>query len=255
MESCFFQAEQAAFDSYLKKSEMNLSKLQNNRYPGRGIILGISEDCKHVAQVYWLMGRSPNSQNRILKSVENTGTVKTDFFDKKNAGDPSLVIYDAMLQKKTNLGEYRFVVSNGHQTNSILKGINFGKNWTYEPDEPNFTPRIVGITMIYDHKKLRSSLMIIAKHKNSMLKKVSEWNLSNIAGFGHCVHTYNGDGDPLPSFQDAPYILPLKGDIEDVANLYWDTLNPDYRVSLVVKFINIANPGDVKVLIKNKHNG
>ena len=249
MSDIFFQTVQAELSLLKQTAEKNFETLKSNPYPGQGVILGISDDGKFVVQLYWLMDKILKNQEIILKSGETQGSVVVC---QKNVVNP---IWVPMLQKTTILGEYRFVVSNGDHTNAILKGISFERNWNYQLDEPNFTPRIAGITTIYDHKKLRSSLMIITKKENSRAKKFLPWDLDNIVGLGDCIHAYEGDGDPLPSFKGVYYKIPLIGSIKDIANLYWDALNPDYRVSLVVKFINIANPGDVQVLIKNKHNG
>jgi hypothetical protein len=257
-----FQTAQAALAFYKQTAKDNVDKLKYNPYPGRGIILGISEDYKHVVQLYFITGRSPNSQNRILKSGQPLGcSIKTDFFDKKNAGDPSLVIYNAMLEETYVMPETvnLFAVSNGSHTETLLTKnpmVNFASKYSYEPDAPNFTPRIGGLTVICENNLLKNFLTIISKSSSSDKKEFDLFELKDIAaGGGYCIHTYSGERDPLPSFNEKPYLLPLIGNIEEIINFYWDILNPNYRVSLAVKFINIANPEDVQFLIKNKHNG
>jgi len=253
-----FQAAQAAITFYEETAKDNVAKLKNNPYSGRGIILGISEDGKFICQLYWIKSRSMNNQNRILKISDPFGSVRTDFFNHEKAGDPSLVIYDAMLEK-TYPGpgaERLFAVSNGHQTSTLLKKdpmLQFRNQWSYEPDAPNFTPRIGGLSIISNNNLLKNRLAIIKKSNESERKMLRSWDLKDVSGFGHCIHTYAGNGDPLPAFEGEPYMVPLKGNIQEISDFYWDLLNPDYRVSLVVKKISINNPTDVEILIINQN--
>lgn len=253
-----FQTSQAALAFYKQTAQDNVDKLKNNPYPGRGIVLGVSEDAKSVFQIYWLMGRSENSKNRVMKFTNTPGIIRTDFFNHKKAGDPSLVIYNAMLEEVHLMPEavHCFAVSNGNHTKTLLKKhpmVKFYSNWSYEPDEPNFTPRIGGLTVISQNKLLKNFLTIISKSKNSFEKKFDLFELKDIAGGGYCIHTYAGEDEPLPSFEGKPYLLPLLGECEEIVNFYWDLLNPDYRVSLVVKKISIQEPANVEVLIKNQN--
>lgn len=253
-----FQTAQAALAFCKQTAKDNVGNLKDNPYPGRGIILGIDETSKFVLQVYWLMGRSQNSKNRILKFDNSKASVHTDFFNYKEAGDPSLVIYDAMLEESYCIPEavHVFAVSNGHQTKTLIKKdpmIQLQHDWSYEPDEPNFTPRISGLTILSENHVLKNQLAIIKKSNNSKKALFTFWSLKDTAGYGHCIHTYASDGVPLPSFKDEPYLVPLKGTLEEVANFYWDLLNPEFKVSLVVKMIPVNNISQVKICIINQN--
>ncbi len=240
----------------MTKSELlaarNFEALKENPYPGRGIVLGFSPTIQALIQIYWIMGRSPNSQNRVFSS-NNNGRLFTEAADPSKVTDPSLIIYDAMLEwnKET------FVVSNGHQTNIIgrITGndkVNFEhalSDWGYEPDEPNFTPRITGVCEL-KHPFLQ--LSIIRRSALSDYPERFQFQYSVGHGnLGHCLTTYSGDGNPLPSFQGEPLLLPLVGGIEEIRDTYWNALNPDNRVSLAVK--SIAFPfGQSTISIVNR---
>ena len=220
-------------------AEDNLLALKENPYPGRGIIVGVDESGKYLIQVYWIMGRSENSRNRIF--VWKQGDVlKTVAADPKKVKDPSLIIYTAMAEKRD-----RYVVSNGEQTMDALSKEGLGKAimpWEYEPDAPNFTPRI---TATFDLSRGCSLAEMSILKKSPLSDQCNEHfyrlplSISS-SGLGYCLTTYSGDGNPLPSFQGDPYLLPLLGDINSVAQTIWDALNEDNRVSLAVKFISIV---------------
>lgn len=224
-------------------------KLGGNVYPGRGIVLGTSEDGLYAVQIYWIMGRSENSRNRVFQF--EGGRLFTVPFDPAKVKDPSLIIYNAMDDALGN----RFVVSNGSQTDAVINsihdcflncgGYDFARvlsRWNYEPDAPNFTPRITAESFIR-HGKCLSKLSILRKSEflggDGCERFYYEYD--DIApGIGFCIHTYGGDGNPLPAFTGEPYSLAVCGNINEVAETYWSVLNKENRVSLAVKFIEIA---------------
>lgn len=222
--------------------------LSQNSYPGRGIIIGRDETAQFLIQVYWIMGRSENSRNRIFQCDPGTGRVFTQAANPAAMKDPALIIYDAMVEKNGV-----FAVSNGAQTNDIAqKGFGVALNkWSYEPDSPNFTPRIFGECRIDAYTPF--ALAIIRKSQNAEPERERHsYRLRDLPpGYGVCITTYTGDGNPLPSFKGEPYPLPLSGDIKNVADTIWEALNPDNRVSLVVKFIDISS-GRSQIEIINK---
>jgi len=210
--------------------ETNIELLKNNRYPGRLIVMGWDETREKFVQVYAIMGRSENSRNRIF--VMENGVLKTKAFDESKVQDPSLIIYEAMVQS----GSFH-VVSNGVQTKDIAQKLNSQMdffdtltNWNYEPDEPNWTPRISGY---FDTKTKRAALSIIKKSGDATERLVFE-----IENEPRCIHTYKEDGNPLPSFEDEPYMVPLEGSAKEIAQFYWDILNEENKVALAVKVID-----------------
>ncbi|MEI7620504.1 MAG: IMP cyclohydrolase [Candidatus Falkowbacteria bacterium] len=243
--------------NFKDRAERNFLTLAINRYPGRGLVLGMDETGKYLIQAYWIMGRSENSRNRIFV-CEDGRELKTKAADPDKVEDPSLIIYTAMNDDSCN-----FVVSNGHQTNPVLSYCDsfFGvgsliedNDWEYkyEPDAPNYTPRITGAITI-DAEKPFAEILILKKSPFSMAceKQLFRYNDFH-PGIGHCVTTYAGDGDPLPSFEGEPYLLPLNGSITNIAKELWATLDEENKVSLAVKFINIEN-GETSVEIINKY--
>lgn len=226
----------------------NLALLKANPYPGRGIIMGQSEDGQHLVQVYWIMGRSENSRNRVF-NLDN-GRLFTEAADPSKMKDPSLTIYNAMAERDRRF----FVVSNGHQTDDVLAKAQGGTNlfdllfgWSYEPDEPNWTPRITGIFDL--HKWHMCELASIWRAGNGETRKCAHFE-PMMAGFGKCITTYTGDGNPLPSFTSDPFLLPLLGDQMTIVKNYWGALNTDNRVALAVKFI--AHDGRSETTIINR---
>ncbi len=227
------------------------SRLKESRYPGRGIVIGMTPDGKNIVQIYWIMGRSENSRNRVFEY--NGTTLRTRAFDESKLTDPSLVIYNAMRECKD-----AHIVTNGDQTDTIFDFIEINEGFKealdtreFEPDEPNFTPRISGIafanTLVY---KL-SILKTIDNNPDFGLRNYFEYN-HFIKGIGHCITTYIGDGNPLPSFDGEPYPVKISDDIDENANKFWNMLDAENKVSLAVKFIDIATK-EVKVSILNKN--
>lgn len=236
----------------------NLLKLERNSYPGRGIIVGLDETGKYLVQVYWIMGRSENSRNRIFV-VEQNGVfgadvvLKTAPFDPAKVKDSSLIFYTAMAGTYT-----RYAVSNGAQTLDALseKGwSNLKKKWKYEPDAPNYTPRISGILEPKLFEPHVAELSILKKSPSSRRCMSYLYKLDiSIPGLGYCITTYNGDGNPLPAFTGDPYLLPLLGGIEEIAQKFWETLNEDNKVSLAVRFIDVEI-SQTSMAIRNAHKG
>jgi len=231
-------------------AKANLDRLKNNVYPGRGIIIGMSPDEKHYIQVYWIMGRSSNSRNRIFQEIGKL--VETKAFDDSKLEDPSLIIYNCIKVHKTC-----HLVANGDQSDTITdlfdQGYTFEaalKTRCYEPDAPNFTPRISGVVDVNSKSYQLSILKSV--HNNGLYHAKQFFDYGNfIPGFGHCIHTYKSDGNPIPSFAGEPYLLPMGNDIETLANNYWDALNQDNKVALLVKFIDVKS-SEYQVKIINK---
>lgn len=219
-------------------AERNMLALGENPYPGRGIVIGTDKTGKYMVQVYWIEGRSPNSRNRVL--TEKDGAVFTEAADPAKMKDPKLIIYNAMRERGP-----RYVVSNGDQTDTVIQGIRSRYNLMdtmmereYEPDEPNFTPRITGLCSL-DSLDPRFQLAILRRSPWGTCERHFFTYEQVAAGFGYCIHTYMGDSDPLLSWHGEPLLMPLKGGIEEIAASYWDKLDEANRVSLAVKFIHM----------------
>jgi len=214
----------------------------------------MAENGQDVIQVYWIMGRSENSQSRVF-GVERD-RVFTQAADPAKVKDPSLIIYNAMRE----IRRY-FVVSNGAQTDKLIEGISAGNTFLgslrgleYEPDAPNFTPRITGICSL-DLVGQEDPFFGFHIIRKSVCSGEScdrfFYSYDKIErGFGFCLTTYTGDGNPLPAFVGEPLLMPLVGDIDAVASEYWETLNEQTRVALAVKFISLSGVSQVKVINK-----
>lgn len=236
----------------LKEYSMNnLKKLAGNPYPGRGIVQGLTPDGKNLVQVYWIMGRSENSRNRIF--IEEEGFVRTHPHDPAKMKDPSLIIYYPI-----RFADNKHIVSNGDQTDTVFNGFksnvsfeNSLKTREFEPDAPNYTPRITGLIDL-DDKQYSYKFSVIRSSFNNPAncERFSYIYEKTLSGYGHCVHTYDGDGDPLPSFSQNPYLLPLADSIDENLETLWNTINAENRVSLLVKYISIET-GSVDIRIKN----
>ena len=216
-------------------------ELQRNAYPGRGIILGKSADGTKAAAAYFIMGRSENSRNRVF--VEDGEGIRTQAFDPSKMTDPSLIIYAPVrvLGNKT-------IVTNGDQTDTIYekmdKQMTFEQSLRtreFEPDAPNYTPRISGIMHIENGSY--NYAMSILKSNNGNPDSCNRYTFAYenpAAGVGHFIHTYMGDGNPLPSFEGEPKLVAIPDDIDTFADLLWQNLNEDNKVSLFVRYIDIA---------------
>jgi IMP cyclohydrolase len=233
----------------------NMENLKRNSYPGRGIVLGLTPDGQNLAQVYWIMGRSANSRNRIFEA--EGGFVKTRAFDAAKVEDPSLIIYYPARHYRNC-----HIITNGDQTDTIYEALQSGGFFesalatrTFEPDAPNFTPRISGI-MNLDQSQFAYQLAIIKSVNRQPDNSTHQFfnYRQALPGVGHSLHTYSGDGNPLPSFNGEPYPVKLSNSIAEVATTYWQLLNSENKISLLVKFINV-NTYQTELKILNKHFG
>lgn len=228
-------------------------ELKNNSYPGRGIILGRSADGTKAVAAYFIMGRSENSRNRIF--VEDGAGIRTQAFDPDKLSDPSLIIYAPVrvLGNKT-------IVTNGDQTDTIYECMDRQMTFEqslrsreFEPDGPNFTPRISGIMHVEDGKY--NYAMSILKSRDGNPDGCNRYTFayeSPAAGEGHFIHTYMHDGNPLPSFEGEPKLISISDDIDGFTDLLWDSLNEENKVSLFVRYIDIQN-GNYETRIVNKN--
>ena len=215
------------------------TELRNNAYPGRGIIIGKSEDGKYAVTAYFIMGRSENSRNRVF--VEDGEGIRTQAFDPSKMKDPSLIIYAPVrvLGNKT-------IVTNGDQTDTIYEGMDHQftfeqslRSRKFEPDDPNFTPRISGI--IRCEKGAFNYALSILKSAEGNPESCQRFTFTYenpLAGQGHFIHTYVGDGNPLPSFRGEPKLVEIPNDIDAFADMLWNSLNADNKISLFVRFID-----------------
>ena len=228
-------------------------ELTANSYPGRGIIIGKSPDGAYAVTAYFIMGRSVNSRNRIF--VEDGEGIRTKAFDPAKLSDPSLVIYAPVrvLGNKT-------IVTNGDQTDTIYECMDKQQTFeqalrsrTFEPDEPNYTPRISGILHIENGSY--NYAMSILKSNNGNPDACNRYTFaySNpVAGEGHFIHTYKEDGNPLPSFEGEPKLVEILDDMNAFGDMIWNSLNEDNKVSLFIRFIDIET-GKYESKIYNKN--
>ena len=235
------------------KTQSLAAELSSTTYPGRGIVIGQSQDGKYAVTAYFIMGRSVNSRNRVF--VEDGQGIRTQAFDPSKLSDPSLIIYAPVrvLGKDT-------IVTNGDQTDTIYEGMKAGKSFEqslrvrkFEPDEPNYTPRISGVMHVEDGKF--SYAMSILKSNNGNPDACNRYTFAYenaIAGEGHFIHTYKCDGNPLPSFEGEPKLLEIPDDMDTFADLLWESLNEENKVSLFVRYIDIKT-GVYKTRIINKN--
>ena len=230
----------------------NFRALSRNSYPGRGAVMGRDHKGKNMVQVYWIMGRGTNSRNRIFKD-NGGGTLSTEAVDPAKLEDPSLIIYNAMRE-----GDGFYIVSNGEQTNRVFEtlGTSNGTGLTralhgykYEPDAPNFTPRIAGVCFSRPEPLFQLSILRKSPWNDTCDRLLYEYEWV-ADGFGYGITTYSGDGNPLPAFRGEPALLPFFGDIDDVANAYWEALNEANRVSLAVKFIAKSGWSEMRIINK-----
>ncbi|EPF26329.1 IMP cyclohydrolase [Treponema socranskii subsp. paredis ATCC 35535] len=227
--------------------------LKQNEYPGRGIVLGKSEDGSAAVAAYFIMGRSENSRNRIF-AAEDEG-IRTEAFDASKMKDPSLIIYAPVrvLGKNT-------IVTNGDQTDTLYEGLSKGltfeqalRSRTFEPDEPNYTPRISGLLHV-ENGSCDYALSIL-KSDNGNPGSACRFTFAYDNpqdGVGRFIHTYLGNGNPLPSFAGEPVPVVIRGDIDVFTNRIWESLNADNKVSLFTRFIKIET-GECETRIVNKN--
>ncbi|MBQ2676119.1 MAG: IMP cyclohydrolase [Clostridia bacterium] len=232
------------------------NELKENTYPGRGIVIGKSEDGKSAVIGYFIMGRSENSRNRVF--VADGDGIKTKAFDESKLVDPSLIIYSPVLKPDENIT----IVTNGDQTDTVYDFIKDGKTFEdaldtreFEPDAPNFTPRISGIIYNDFDKVDFTYKMSILKSSNGNPEGCQRFyfNYVPFSGEGHFIHTYDHDGDPIPSFTGEPTRVGIKGDIDEFTKELWENLNSDNKVSLFTRFIDLKT-GKYESRIVNKNN-
>ena len=228
-------------------------ELKGNSYPGRGIIIGKTPDGKKAVTAYFIMGRSENSRNRIF--VEDGQGIRTQAFDESKLTDPSLIIYAPVrvLGNKT-------IVTNGDQTDTIYEGMDRQltfeqslRSREFEPDAPNYTPRISGIMHIENGNY--NYAMSILKSDNGRPESCQRFTFAYnnpAAGEGHFIHTYKCDGNPLPSFEGEPKKVAISGDIDTFTKTIWDNLNAENKVSLFVRFVDLETK-QVETRIVNKN--
>ena len=229
-------------------------ELKNNSYPGRGIIIGRSADGTKAVTAYFIMGRSENSRNRIF--VEEGKGIRTQAFDPSKLVDPSLIIYAPVrvLGNKT-------IVTNGDQTDTIYEGMDRQMTFEqslrsreFEPDAPNYPPRISGIMHIENGGY--NYAMSILKSSNGNPDSCHRYTFAYenpAAGEGHFIHTYMHDGDPLPSFEGEPKLISIPDDMDAFTELLWNSLNSENKVSLFVRYIDIATGAyETKIVNKNQ---
>jgi len=232
----------------------NLEKLlRENSYPGRGILIGRSEDNRNVVAAYFIMGRSENSRNRIFEKTDDG--IKTKAFDPAKLTDPSLVIY-----RPVRINQGRTIITNGDQTDTVYDFLQKDQGFItalrtreFEPDSPNYTPRISGLIEA-DGSYTISILKSSDGNPECCVRNFFEFE-KPIAGCGHFISTYKSDGEPLPSFEGEPILVEIKtSDSLDVfANTIWNALNDENKISLYTFEKNIST-GAVKDIIFNKNN-
>ncbi|MCI8894816.1 MAG: inosine monophosphate cyclohydrolase [Lachnospiraceae bacterium] len=228
-------------------------ELSSNAYPGRGIVIGKSPNGQYAVTAYFIMGRSENSRNRVF--VEEGAGIRTQAFDPSKLSDPSLIIYAPVrvLGNKT-------IVTNGDQTDTIYELMDKQQTFEqalrtreFEPDGPNYTPRISGIMHVENGRY--NYAMSILKSNNGNPDSCCRYTFAYenpAAGEGHFIHTYLCDGDPLPSFEGEPKLVEMSDDMDAFTELLWNSLNAENKVSLFVRYIDIAT-GTYESKIVNKN--
>ena len=226
--------------------------LNGNRYPGRGIVIGRTPDGTNAVAAYFIMGRSANSRNRIF--TEKEGEVFTEPFDESLVQDPSLIIYAAVRQYQNHL-----IVTNGNQTDTIYEGLEKGLSFSraletrcFEPDGPNFTPRISGmLTFGQDDFSYEMNILKSIDAEGSECARYT-FVYPSKAGLGHFLHTYVCDGNPIPTFQGEPERVAMLDDIDAFTEKLWNVLDAENRISLYVRYVNLTT-GETENRLINKN--
>ena len=227
-------------------------RLEGNTYPGRGIVIGKTADGKKAATAYFIMGRSANSRNRVF--TEKDGAIFTEPFDASKVEDPSLIIYAALRNYENKL-----IVTNGDQTDTIWEGLKAGKSFSealttreFEPDGPNFTPRISGmITFGEGDFTYEMSILKSADAEGSACNRYTFTYLA-LSGLGHFIHTYVCDGNPIPTFQGEPERVAIDNDIDAFTTDLWNALDDNNKISLYVRYTDLAT-GECESRMINKN--
>ncbi len=215
--------------------------IKDNSYVGRGIIIGKSKDANKAVFAYFIMGRSENSRNRVF--TENGDEVTIYPFDASKVEDPSLIIYSPVRKIENSL-----IVTNGDQTDTIYDFIKDGKSFEealeireFEPDKPNYTPRISGIMNFADGDfTYKMSILKSADAEGTECNRYT-FSYKSLAGLGHFIHTYNCDGNPIPTFTGEPERVIIPDDIDEFTNNIWQNLNEENKISLYVRYIDLKN--------------
>lgn len=227
-------------------------RLEGNRYPGRGIVIGKTPDGKKAAIAYFIMGRSANSRNRVF--TEKNGEIFTEPFDASKVEDPSLIIYAAVRSYENKL-----IVTNGNQTDTIYDGLAAGKSFSqaltsreFEPDAPNLTPRISGmLTFEGNDFTYEMSILKSGDAAGTFCNRYT-FSYGASAGLGHFIHTYVCDGNPIPTFQGEPERVAMDDDIDAFTADLWNALDAENKISLYVRYTDLAT-GAVESRIINKN--
>ena len=227
-------------------------RLEGNTYPGRGIVIGKTADGKKAATAYFIMGRSANSRNRVF--TEKDGAIFTEPFDASKVEDPSLIIYAALRNYENKL-----IVTNGDQTDTIWEGLKAGKSFSqalttreFEPDGPNFTPRISGmITFGEGDFTYEMSILKSADAEGTACNRYT-FTYPALNGLGHFIHTYVCDGNPIPTFQGEPERVAIDNDIDAFTNDLWNALDDNNKISLYVRYTDLAT-GECESRMINKN--
>lgn len=227
--------------------------IEGNSYVGRGIVVGKTADGKKACSAYFIMGRSANSRNRVF--TDKNGDIFTEPFDASKVEDPSLIIYAAVRTYKNNL-----IVTNGDQTDTIYQGLKAQKSFSealtsraFEPDAPNLTPRISAmLTFANGDFTYRMSILKSIDAEGSDCARY-EFSYPSVPGLGHFIHTYVCDGNPIPTFQGEPERVAIDNDIDAFANKLWDALDAENKISLYVRYTDLASGAvDTRLINKNK---
>ena len=225
--------------------------LSANSYPGRGIVLGKSADGKSAVFAYFIMGRSENSRNRIFREKEDELVIYP--YDESKVSDPSLIIYSPVKRVRS-----RWIVTNGDQTDTVAEALAAGETFEralekrcFEPDAPNFTPRISGIIDLDGEFVYKLSILKSADEKGSACNRYT-FAYSPLDGLGHFIHTYNSDGNPIPTFTGEPERVHIPDDIDAFSESVWQSLNPDNKIALYVGYIDLKTYR-LKCRLFNKH--
>lgn len=227
--------------------------IHDNSYVGRGIVIGKTQDGKKAATAYFIMGRSENSRNRVF--IEDGDDVVIHPFDASKVEDPSLIIYSPIRTLDNKL-----IVTNGDQTDTVYDFVKKGKSFSealstrcFEPDAPNFTPRISGILHFSDNDfSYQMSILKSGDAQGTVCNRYT-FDFSPIAGLGHFIHTYVCNGDPIPTFQGEPERVMIPNSIDEFTELIWNNLNTDNRISLYVRFVDLQSGAvENRMINKNK---
>ena len=224
--------------------------LKNNEYPGRGIVIGKSEDGRSIAIAYFIMGRSANSKNRVF--IEDGDTVTIYPADSSKVEDPSLIIYSPIRKIGDSL-----IVTNGDQTDTIYDFMKNGDTFEealetreFEPDGPNWTPRISGVVTLDDSESYKMSILKSQDADGTECARYTfSYKLQN--GLGHFIHTYKENGNPIPTFEGEPERVAIPNSASELKQLIWNNLNEENKISLYVRYIDITG-GNMENKLVNK---